>query len=329
MGVPLVSIKKIAQDIGVSTATVSNALTGKGRVSHEMVDRIRTRADELGYRPSNAARALKTGQTGILGLVMPDLTNPLFPRIAQMLSIAADENGLGILIADSRGRSDEQSEALRRLLDRGVDGLIVVPQKGTTPDPTPVPMTVINTASDPQNSVSADHAGGGALVAQHILDIGHQNVVLLGGDSVSEVQRDRIDGMTNAFGPNVQVRVFWGSHGVMKAVSSVQSGATAILTTSDLIALRVRSELTQAQLSVPDHVSLTGFDDMSFAPIMHPALTTVAQNVKDIATRAIEIISAKIGGETHPLEGETVPMRLVVRQSTSIANQPAKRRYPQ
>ena len=139
----MVSLKKIAQDIGVSTATVSNALTGKGRVSEEMVTRIKARASELGYRPSSAARALKTGQTRILGLVMPDLTNPLFPRIAQTLSIAADKQKLGILIADSRGSAHEQSEALKRLVERGVDGLLVVPQKGTTPDPMPVPVAVI------------------------------------------------------------------------------------------------------------------------------------------------------------------------------------------
>ena len=318
----MASIKQIAGDVGVSTATVSNALTGKGRVSQEMVERIRARAEELGYRPSHVARALKTGQTGILGLVMPDLTNPLFPRIAQMLSIAADNNGLGILIADSLGRPKEQSEALRRLLDRGVDGLIVVPQKGTSAEPVPVPLAVINTASDPQNSVSADHAGGGALVATHIAEIGHRRIVILGGDRVSEVQRDRISGMTQALPDDVEADVFWGDHGVQQAIAAARSGASAILTTSDLIALRVRSELMHQALPVPDQVSLTGFDDMSFAPIMHPSLTTVAQNVEDIATRAIDILSAKIRGDTHPLEGQTVPMRLVIRQSTSIAKQP-------
>lgn len=325
----MVSIKKIANDVGVSTATVSNALTGKGRVSQEMITRIQTRAVELGYRPSVAARALKTGQTGILGLVMPDLTNPLFPRIAQTLSIAADKCKLGILIADSRGSPVEQNEALRRLLDRGVDGLLVVPQKGTTPDPMPVPMAIINTASDPENSVSADHAGGGALVARHIADIGHRKVVILGGDRVSEVQRDRIAGIKAALPDDVQADVFWGEKGVEDAIAKVHAGATAIMATSDLIALRVRSDLWRAQISVPDRVSLTGFDDMSFAPIMHPALTTVAQNVDEIATRAIDIISAKIRGETPRGEGETVPMRLVVRQSTSIPTHPAKRKSPQ
>ncbi|MEP1576165.1 LacI family DNA-binding transcriptional regulator [Roseibium album] len=324
----MVSIKQIASDMGVSTATISNALTGKGRVSQELVTRIQTRAEELGYRPSIAARALKTGQTGILGLVMPDLTNPLFPRIAQTLSIQADKRKLGILIADSRGSADEQSEALRRLLDRGVDGLIVVPQKGTTPDPMPVPVAVLNTASDPGNSVSADHSGGGALVARHILDIGHRKVVILGGDQVSEVQRDRIAGMTEALPPDIDVDVFWGDAGVGKSVAMVQTGATAIMTTSDLIALQVRTELMRTQISVPDQVSLTGFDDMSFSSIMHPALTTVAQDVDEIASRAIDIISAKISGNMPDHEGETVPMRLVVRQSTSIPNHIFSRRPP-
>lgn len=315
----MANLKKIAAEVGVSTATVSNALSGKGRVSKEVVDLIKARAEELGYRPSSAARALKTGQSGILGLVMPDLTNPLFPRIAQMLSIAADKNHLGILIADSRGSASEQSEAQRRLVDRGVDGLIVVPQRGTAPETTDVPTVIINTGADPLNSVSADHAGGGALVARHIHDIGHRSVVLLGGDPVSEVQQDRIKGMAEAFSPDVTYQVFWGDEGVRQAIKHVRSGATAILTTSDLLALRVRSELMKAQLTVPNHVSLTGFDDLSFAPIMHPALTTVAQDVEEIATRAVSIISANIKGNTHPLEGETVPMRLVIRQSTSIA----------
>jgi LacI family transcriptional regulator len=313
----LVSIKQIATDIGVSAATVSNALTGKGRVSAGMIDRIRDRADKLGYRPSIAARALKTGKTGILGLVMPDLTNPLFPRIAQTLSLAAEQHGLGILIGDSRGSADEQSEALRRLVDRGVDGLLVVPQKGTSPDQMPVPVVIINTASDPRNSVSADHTGGGALVARHITDLGHKNVVILGGDPVSEVQRDRIAGMESALPSDVIAEVFWGDPGITDIPACIAKGATAVMATSDLLALQVLTELTRAEYSVPRDVSLTGFDDLSLASIMHPALTTVAQDVEQMAERAINILTAMIGNEKEPGPGQTVSMRLVIRASTS------------
>lgn len=313
----MVSIKQIAMDVGVSAATVSNALTGRGRVSADMIDRIRDRAAELGYRPSIAARALKTGQTGILGLVMPDLTNPLFPRIAQTLSIAAERRGMGVLIGDSRGSADEQSEALRRLVERGVDGLLVVPQKGTSPDPMPVPVAIINTASDPRNSVSADHTGGGALVARHISDLGHKSVVILGGDSVSEVQHDRIAGMAGALLADVAAKIMWGDRGVAEIPARIARGATAIMTTSDLLALRVLTELTRAGYAVPRDVSLTGFDDMSLASIMHPALTTVAQDVEQVAERAISIITSMIRNEPVPRTGQTVSMRLVVRESTS------------
>ena len=314
----MVSIKDIASDIGVTPTTVSNALGGKGRVSADLVDRIRTRASEMGYRPSLAGRALQSGRTGIVGLVMPDLTNPLFPRIAQTLSIAADARQLGILIADSRGSVEAQTQAFQRMLSLGVDGMLVVPQKGTAPDPMPVPVAVINTASDPQNAVSADHGGGGALVARHIADIGHRKVVILGADPVSEVQRDRIAGMTGALRADVDVDVVWGDKGLAQILSLINRGATAVMTTSDLLALPVRSELMRADLLVPEQVSLTGFDNMAFSPVMHPALTTVAQNVEEIATRALDIITAQIAGTPPQCLGETVPMRLVVRQSTSI-----------
>ncbi|WP_226628567.1 LacI family DNA-binding transcriptional regulator [Alloyangia pacifica] len=313
----MASIKQIAQDIGVSAATVSNALTGKGRVSKELADRIRARAEALGYRPSSAARALKTGQSGILGLVMPDLTNPLFPRIAQNLSIAAEARGLGILIADSRGSEARQTEALQQLVGRGVDGVVVVPQKGTSPAAPGLPMVTINTARDPRNTVSADHIGGGALIGAHIRELGHSDVVLLGGDRVSDVQQDRMRGMADGLGPSVRVRTVWGDAGLAALPDLVGQGATAILATSDLLALAALSELARAGISVPEHVSLTGFDDLPFATAMHPALTTTAQDVGAIAEYALEVLTSLIAGGLRPDAGHAVPMQLVPRASTA------------
>ncbi|WP_299948706.1 LacI family DNA-binding transcriptional regulator [uncultured Ruegeria sp.] len=319
----MANIKQIATDMGVSVATVSNALTGKGRVSMDMVERIRKRADELGYRPSLVGRALRGGRTGILGLVMPDLTNPLFPRIAQHLSLVADSRHLGILIADSRGNSDEQSQAIDRLVDRGVDGLLIVPQKGTSPGPQRVPTVIINTASDPDNTVSADHVGGGNLIATHIAGLGHRSVVIFGGDPVSEVQRDRIDGMLAGLKNAEEIQVLWGNEGegLGGLIPAIHKGATAVMTTSDLLALTVHSHLARAGLSVPGDVSLTGFDDLPLATAMHPMLTTVAQNVAQIAERAIDQLSRKISGEPMPDTRVTVPMQLVARHSTANQKQ--------
>ncbi|WP_353474828.1 LacI family DNA-binding transcriptional regulator [Salipiger sp. H15] len=324
----MASIKQIAQDIGVSAATVSNALTGKGRVSKELAERIRTRAEELGYRPSNAARALKTGQSGILGLVMPDLTNPLFPRIAQNLSIAAEARGLGILIADSRGSEARQNEALHQLVGRGVDGVVIVPQKGTSPEAPGLPMVTINTARDPRNTVSADHVGGGALIGAHVRALGHRNVVLLGGDRVSDVQQDRMRGMREGLGADAGVETEWGDAGLAALPERVGQGATAILATSDLLALAALSHLARAGLGVPRDVSLTGFDDLPFATAMHPALTTTAQDVSAIADYALEVLTGLIAGAERPETGHAVPMRLVPRASTAAPRTDTRPKIP-
>ncbi|MEM5475705.1 LacI family DNA-binding transcriptional regulator [Pacificibacter sp. AS14] len=314
----MANIKQIAADMGVSVATVSNALTGKGRVSAQMVARIKLRASELGYRPSLAGRALRSGQSGILGLVMPDLTNPLFPRIAQHLSLAADNRQVGILIADSRGNPDEQTQAINRLLDRGVDGLLIVPQKGTTPGLQSVPTVIINTASDPDNTVSADHAGGGKLIAEHITALGHRHIVILGVDRVSEVQRDRVEGMRMGLVTADTVLELWGEDGMDQLAGAIKNGATAILTTSDLMALRVQSHLIRCGIGVPNDVSLTGFDDLPFGLAMHPMLTTVAQDVEQIAKVAIEHLMRAIQGEQSQEKNDKIAMRLVTRDSTSL-----------
>ena len=321
----MVSIKKIASDIGVTAATVSNALNGKGRVSKALAGRIRARADELGYRPSTAAIALKSGRSHVLGLVMPDLTNPLFPHIAQALSIAADRLGFAILIADSRGSIEEQDLAINRLISRGVDGLLVVPQRGSSPTSLTTPMTIINTASDPNNSVSADHHGGGAQIARHIVDLGHSNIIIIGADAVSDVQQDRIAGMTSQLPSGTKVEILWGQEGIEQACSRVAHGVSAILTTSDLVAINVHSHLSRAGFIVPDDVSLTGFDDMAFSIVMHPPLTTIAQDVETLAGYVLDIITAQIEGKASPHLGQTVAMDLVLRHSTTAPKSPSNK----
>ena len=227
-------------------------------------------------------------------------------------------------IADSRGNPVEQMQAIERLLDRGVDGLLIVPQKGTAPGMQRVPTVIINTASDPDNTVSADHAGGGRLIAEHIAELGHSHVVLIGGDPVSEVQRDRVHGMRSAFRNSVTVQEYWEDDGIERLATAIENGATAIMTTSDLLALRVHSHLTRCGIVVPRDISLTGFDDLPFATAMHPKLTTVAQDVEQIASLAIERLIHAIQNTRALEQAATIPMRLVIRNSTALKIQTTK-----
>tara|TARA_R110002049_G_scaffold71979_8_gene185402 strand:- start:22069 stop:23121 length:1053 start_codon:yes stop_codon:yes gene_type:complete len=339
---------QIAKAVGVSSATVSNALSGKGRVSADLVEKIRATAAELGYVPSNAGRALRTGRSNVLGLVLPDISNPLFPQIAQAMEVAASNAGYGVLIADSRGDVTTQTQAIARLIERGVDGLVVIPRRGTRIGSVSCPVAMVDTPSTPGNTVSADHWEGGAEITRHLQDLGHRNFLFVGHDQASNVQNDRIGGMKAALGSDTRHQTIWietllnaqpdrTSLGLM---DHVKSGVTAIAAVSDLHALRVLTELQTAGIKVPQQVSVTGFDDLVFAPVVTPSLTTVHMNMTQIAQIAIAALITEIetprtiehniehkngAAVSHTVKADTskVSMELMVRASSGPAVSPA------
>jgi len=318
------SIKNIAMDMGVSSATVSNALSGKGRVSEGLAARIQARAAELGFQPSMAARTLKTGRSGILGLVMPDISNPLFPMLAQSLESAATAAGYGVLIADSRGSVADQAAAIQRLQHRGVDGLVVIPHRGTRPQVRDLPTAIIHTPTDPANTVSSDHNMGGMLAAKALIELGHRRFLLIGDDQSSEVQKDRIKGMTDAIKGVGTYDVVWKKTGFPDIADHVARGVTAVMTTSDLLALRALGDAHQQGLNVPDDVSVMGFDDLPFATAVRPMLSSVVQDTAQIAQISIEILKAEIENGPPKPTGIAVPMQLVLRGSTAKPSNPSK-----
>ncbi|MBB4952050.1 LacI family transcriptional regulator [Agrobacterium vitis] len=320
-----INLGDIARALGVSVATVSNALSGKGRVSASLVPRIREMADAMGYVPSQAARALRTGKSGVLGLVLPDIASPLFPQIAQAIEHAASGAGYGILIADSRGDVTLQTEAINRLIERGVDGLIIVPRRGTRIAAMDIPYAVIDSPSTPGNTVSADHWQGGALVGAHLAALGHQAIMLIGNNPASNVQNDRIGGIRSMLSASAQVEVLWieqhdatyGAGALLGLADKFNRGVTAFAAVSDLHALRAMTELHRANIRVPEDATVIGFDDLFWAAAITPALTTVRMDMPRIADIAIASLVNKIEGkqEETPHRNARVPMSLVVRQT--------------
>lgn len=334
---PGANLGAIASALGVSTATVSNALSGKGRVSAELIERVRAKAAELGYVPSQTGRALRTGRTGVLGLVLPDIGNPLFPQIAQAIEFAASEAGYGILIADSRGDVAAQTEAINRLIERDVDGLLIVPRRGTRIADIGRPVAVIDSPSTPGNTVAADHWQGGQAVADHLVALGHQKFLLIGNNPASNVQNDRIGGMKSRLPRGSQCEILWvekheGLHGkgaMLGLAEKAEQGFTAFATVSDLHALRALTELHRAGLSVPEDVSVTGFDDLVWSSVVTPSLTTVKMDMATIAELAISALVRVIEADTAAVQNNQrlatghvaaaempkVPMQLVIRQT--------------
>ncbi len=336
------NLNKIAAEFGVSTATVSNALSGKGRVSAELIERIRAKATEIGYVPSMAGRALRTGRTGVLGLVLPDIANPLFPQIAQAIEYAASNIGYGVLIADSRGEIAMQTEAVNRLIEKNVDGIVIVPRRGTRITDIGCPVAVIDSPSTPGNTVAADHWRGGQEIIEHLTGLGHRKILLIGNNPSSIVQNDRIGGMKSRIPSGGKAEVLWiepreqaeGKGCLLGLAGKIAEGFTAIAAVSDLHALRALTELNHAGIGVPEEASITGFDDLVWASVVTPGLTTIRMDMPRIAEIAVGALARVIEagndencraatGAVASAETTKVPMQLVVRQTSAPAASPA------
>ncbi len=311
-------LKDIARELGVSTATISNVLSGKGRVSDETRRLVSEKVRELGYRPGGAGRALRTGRSGVFGLVLPDISNPLFPAFAQAIETAAARSGYGVLIADSHGDPAAQTDALLRMIQRGAEGIVIVPCRGTQVRDLPLPAVVIDSASSPGNSVCSDHHAGGRLAVTHLQELGHRRLTLVGQSRRSSVQSDRIGGMLAALRSDVRADIFWLEDGAPDFAALVHAGTTAIIATSDLHALTALTCLQGAGVAVPEQASVMGFDDHSFSARISPGLTTLAQNMPEIAATAVEHLAELLDGAPRPA-ARIVPMALRLRGSTGPA----------
>ena len=326
---------EIAAALGVSSATVSNALSGKGRVSAELSAKIRQAAEDLGYVPSHAARALRTGRTGVIGLVLPDISNPLFPQIAQAIEQAAAAAGYGVLIADSRGEIAQQTAAIGRLIERGVDGMIVVPRRGSRIGDIGTPVAIIDSPSTPGNTVSSDHWEGGVQMGRHFAALGHRKVLLIAHSRESNVQNDRIGGLKAGLGKDIRCDTLWvgdleisqGAGCALGLAARVADGFTGFAAVYDLLALRALTELQRDGIDVPLQASVSGFDDLVWSSVVMPPITTLRQDLATIAECTVEALGHAIADSetsTGDLvaarpDCEGVPMMLMVRQSTGPA----------
>ncbi len=319
------SIREIANRLGVSTATVSNALRGKGRVSPALASQIRVEADLLGYVPDHAARALRTGKSNTVGLLVPNIGQPLFPAFAQAIERAAKQRGLAVLIGDSQGNPGQQDFEIRNMIARGVDALIVIPTRGTTvaPENVSVPIAVIDSAATAGNIAASDHREGGRMIARHLIELGHDKLLVLAGPENSLVAHERVGGMCEIF----------RSAGIEPALkysdASFEAGCTlgreldlhrftACAAAYDALAIGFAIAARDRGCSIPDDLSLTGFDDLMWAQIVSPPLTTVRQDLEAVANHALSFVV----GESDA--SRIFPTDLVVRRSTARPSALAK-----
>lgn len=319
----MATLKDVAKAVGVSVATVSYTLTGRGSVSVEVRERVMQAVAELGYQPNRKAQAMRTGITRCIGLIIPDLTNPFFPELAQKIEFEARAAGLSVFMVDCQNLDTHEEEGLDLMEQQQVDGVIWCPTGSKSTERLAqlnCPVILIDRPLPGFDAVHSDYLAGGKLLAHHAIELGHKRVGLLSGPLETESARLRRQGFVDAAAGQIDIvwehEVPFSSELTESARATLAANDTSlIVAANDLIAVGALDELKRQGLKVPEDVSLLGFDDIPWSALITPRLTTIRQPIEALAREAMALLTAKMQDRQRPACTRVLPVTLVVRDS--------------
>lgn len=334
----MTTLDDVARHVGVTSATVSNVITGKGSVSEKTRVRVFAAIEELGYQPNLVARGLARRKTFILALVLPTIANPFYAEIAEEIERVARQYGYQLLLCNTHKDTTVGREQLKGLSSRWVDGLLVMGGSLSVPDMLAAarrgqrgqPLVLCVPCENEQNAalpvVDIDFHYAGELAARHLLELGHQRTAVI---VEAPGHTLRLEGYRKALAASGVTLL---AEYVQYGDSTMQSGyraaeallalpirPTAIFATNDLMALGAVEAALDHGLNVPDDLSVIGLDDIMLGAHVRPPLTTIAIPKQELARQAIELLLRYIdGAEIEPVS-LTVRPHLVIRHSTARA----------
>ena len=327
-----VSIKDIARRAGVSHSTVSRALTESPLVNRDTKQRIQELAREMGYTPSAVARAMSTGRTRTLGLVVTTIADPFVAEVVRGIEETALDGGYNVILCNSAGDPERELAAVRTLRAKWVDALIVTSSwvGGFYDQLTEihVPVVLINNQQPGKYtfSVRNDDLLGGRLAGEYLSGLGHTRIAYITGPERAMASQLRLEGCQRALdSAGTAISEEWilagsglpaaGEHSV-NALLHASSRPTALFCYNDATAMGALRAAKGAGLHIPRDLSILGYDDIAAAPYLDPPLTTVAQAKYSLGQKATEMALALIRGEEDVQDALLQP-QLVIRSSCS------------
>lgn len=324
----------VAQLAGVSQATVSMALSGAhAEIPAETFGRISAAAKQLGYVPNRFAQALKTNRTMTIACMVPDITNPFYPALMRGIQSVSEAQGYDVIAVNTDGLADRERHFLNWSLQGRVDGVIGVFWNLRAEDFRPVvsggvPVVRIESGRKgvgdiPLDNIYVDSRAGSIAMVHALVAKGHYRVAMIAGRGGP--QRVRVDGYSAALidaggSPDVVLDDAFNEEGGFRAAQAILSRKerpTAIFAANDLMAIGVMQALRMGGVNIPGDIAVAGFDDISAARLVSPALTTVAQHQHEVGIRAAEILMDRIKGRVTGMgTAVEMPFTLIERGST-------------
>ena len=294
------TITDVARRAGVSVTTVSHVINGTRFVSDELRLRVTAAMEELRYRPNYMARSLRSGETKIIGLVVPDNSNPFFAEISRVIEDVGFENGYSVILCNSDGDLNKEQAYINLLISKQVDGVIFI-ASGSKQDLLEELITnkiqvIVADRKIPQSMadvVLVNNEQGGYIASGHLVALGHERIGCISGPSDLTPSADRVKGYERALSEaNIPIQDelivagdlrYQGGEKAMQRLLELNTPPTAVFASNDMMAIGAMRAIHNAGLRIPEDVSLVGFDDIPLAAALFPALTTVSQPMTELA----------------------------------------------
>lgn len=322
------TLRDVARLAGVSPSTVSRTLSMPAMVNATTRARVAAAVERLGYEPNRAARGLITGRTGTIGLVVPDLANPFFASVVKGVQARARRSDVAVFVADTD--EDEAAEVgLVRALSKQVDGVVLCSPRSSDADLSAIAqdtnVVLVNRAAEGIPGVTYDNEDGMRQAVAHLVALGHRRIAWVGGPATSWSTQHRGLGLRNAVEHRAKVIAVGNfaptyEGGMAAADQVVATGATAVVTYNDLVAIGLLARLHARGIPVPGDLSVVGVDDIAMSRMARPALTTVRLPKQEAGRIAVELLLALLDDPDHSIDTRgTLHGELIVRESTGPA----------
>jgi len=342
-----VTVYDIAKEANVSVATVSRVLNNTAPVKKATRDKINELINKHQFQPNALARSLSKKETGMIGFLLPDITNPFFPEVLSGFDSEARKMGYTFFLCDTVITNEDSAEQYLResqylnvLMEKQVDGIVMLGGRVDLASPGEeltrevvelakrVPVLLINgnLGGAPLNRVAADEKAGAGLAVSHLIELGHTDIALIGGYlGMSNTLQRRLGFLRtmqrNGLKPRKEAMLHGGfsvAKGIRFAEQLFQLPQlpTAIMCMNDLVAIGALQAANKAGLRVPEDISIVGYDDIPFASYSIPELTTVSLRANEMGQAAAGVLHKMIGKEKVPRTTIIHP-ELVVRKSTA------------
>ncbi|WP_217587498.1 LacI family DNA-binding transcriptional regulator [Lentibacillus saliphilus] len=327
------TIKDIARETGYSISTVSRVLNNKEEgMSKETRKRILEVVEEMNYRPNQFARGLITKQSNMLGLIVPNISNPFFPELCRGAEDEAVNNGYSLIICNSDDQSSKEERYIRLLKEQQVDGVLLASMNKLTREnegiltDSQIPYILVDRGLDVSTAtgVFMDNFKGGYLAGKHLIELGHQKIGCMTGPVDITNSNNRLKGFLQALKehdiPIPSHYIMNGNYHMEDAYDQAKqflanNEVTALFASNDLMACGVYRAAFELDISIPNDLSVIGFDDIPFGEVLNPKLSTIRQNTYQIGKESVKLLIKKIHNE--PVESLFYEPTLVVRKSTT------------